>query len=361
MKAVCILGTRAEAVKFAPLIIELKKRRDPGCVVVLTGQHGRAAERVLASYGVRAHYDLESDGSRGLGLTAARIISRLTPVLMSESPSCALVQGDTVSALAGAVAAFFLGIPVFHVEAGLRTGDPRAPFPEEAARAMIARVASLNFAPDRIAAENLCTENVPGEIHTVGNTVADALALDWNYGPPPFFRGRPAVIVTSHRRENIGEPLINICDAVAQLSASHPEYEYIFPVHPNPAVSSIVGERLSRVPGVRVIPALGVREMHSLLLRSHLIMTDSGGLCEEGAIAGVPVIVLRSRTERVSLEQSGKLLVSGVERAGIISAFERLCDPALYMKMKCARDPVCECGASARIVGIMSEYLHKVN
>lgn len=364
MKVFCVIGTRPEAIKLAPLVIEFKKKGIK-CIVSLTGQHGREAERALSAYGVRAHYDLGPGGAVGTGGLIAGILARLTPIIGNEEPEAVIVQGDTSSALAGAMAAFLLKIPVAHVEAGLRTGDIYSPYPEEANRAMIARIAKWNFAPDAIAAGNLKREDVPGGIYVTGNTVADALAIstgaDRASGIPELREGAPAgrrVIVTSHRRENLGEPLIRICRAVAELARAHPDMEFIFPVHPNPKAAETVGSELGKVPGVRVVRPLGVRDMHRLIGGAYLVMTDSGGLCEESAICRVPVIVLRSVTERESLLRNGKLMLAGTETGGIVACFERLIsDAGLYMKMKYAFDPICERGASLKICNLIVSNL----
>jgi len=363
MVAFFVIGTRPEAIKLAPVILGMEKRKGARSVICVTGQHG-SADAHLSAFGIRADYDLESgknaEREGRLNSLLSEVIARISPIMAFEKPDAVIVQGDTTSALGGALAAFDLRIPIAHVEAGLRTGDISAPYPEEANRAMIARIASLNFAPDGIAAASLAGERVPGEIHTTGNTVADALELSLKRDPPPASHlpadlgsGR-AVVVTAHRRENIGKPLERICRALVRLSSLYPDIKFVFPAHPNPAVSRAVRELLRGRAGIFVTEPLCLYDINRLTRSAFMVMTDSGGLSEEAAVFGVPAVILREKTERTSLVRSGKAVCAGTHEDGIVRAFSRIADsPALYRRMKRAFDPICVRGASHRIVDIL--------
>lgn len=294
-KAILVIGTRPEAVKLAPLVPALR-RVGWRPAVVLTGQHGEIIRPFLRAFGLRPVAALDV-GRRAVGpnRVLAAALEGLEDVLRREQPACVLVQGDTTSALAGALTGFHLGIPVAHVEAGLRTGDLRAPFPEEANRRLIAQVASFHFAPTAGAARNLRREGVPpSAIHVVGNTVVDALrTILGRARPRPAGDGR--ILVTMHRRESWDGDLARVAEALSRLADAG--RKIVFPVHPAPAVRA-AASRLAGHPRVRLLPPLPYRRFLGEMLRADLVLTDSGGVQEEAATLGIPYLVLRRATER---------------------------------------------------------------
>jgi len=354
-----VLGTRPEAIKLAPVILRL--RHSPGSlrpVIVLTGQHPELAAAALADFGLSPDHDLKlSLSGKQLAEATAACLQGLSPVLDRLRPAWVVVQGDTTSALAGAMAGFYQRIPVAHVEAGLRTESLAAPFPEEANRRLIARVAQLHFAPTIDAKANLLSEGVdPATIHVTGNTVVDAVHLlrDRIASAPS---GRTAgdttklVLVTAHRRENHGRPLERICRAVRRLAAMRNDLSFVFVTHPNPAASRPAEKLLLGCERIRLTPPLSYVAMLRLVADSWLVLTDSGGLQEEAPSLGRPVLVLRDHTERTEGIAAGVARLVGADPHRIIRETIRLADsPGEYRTMASARNPYGD-GHAALLIG----------
>jgi len=338
-KAMVIFGTRPEAVKLCPLVLYLREHRTfPGVRVCVTAQHRGLLDGVLATFGIVPDYDLDvmAEGQTLAGITA-RILSRLDPILAAERPDLIYVQGDTTSTLAGALGAFYRRIPVAHVEAGLRTGDPASPFPEEMNRVLVGRMAALHFAPTLRAAANLHLEGVPGRaVHVTGNTGIDALLWVYSrlvserldgYAGPAGRSGKRLVLVTAHRRENFGAGLDGICEALRRIGARG-DCEVVYPVHPNPQVRGQVSRRLAGARGIHLIEPLEYVPFVDLLRRAELVLTDSGGIQEEAPALGKPVVVLRETTERQEAVETGTAVLAGTDPGAIVRATARLLDSA---------------------------------
>jgi UDP-N-acetylglucosamine 2-epimerase (non-hydrolysing) len=326
-------GTRPEAIKLAPVVLALRGRDGVRCRVCATGQHPDLFARALAIFGLRADAQLDTlRPGQPLSLLLARMLEGLDAWLDAEKPHLVVVQGDTTSTLAGAMAAFHRRIPVAHVEAGLRTGDLAAPWPEEANRLQVARLARLHFAPTAAARENLRREGVaPEAIHVTGNTAIDALLwVRERAAPPPEADAAPTVVFTAHRRENFGAPLAAVCEAVADLASRFPGVRFVATVHPNPAAASTIREILGRpddprlsAGNVRLVDPPDYPEFVALLDHSRLVLTDSGGIQEEAPSLGVPVLVLRRATERLEAVEAGIARLVGTDRARIVAEASR--------------------------------------
>lgn len=348
-KIIAVFGTRPEAVKMCPLILELKKRECFEVKVCLTGQHREMLDSVIEAFGIKADYNL-SVMSKGQTLsdTTTKIIDGITPIFQNENPDLVLVHGDTSSAFAASLAAFYMKIPVGHVEAGLRTYDISSPYPEEFNRRAISMTSSFDFAPTEAARENLIKEGkAPDRVFVTGNTVVDAL----NFTAREVQTEEKLVLLTAHRRESIGDGMHNIFSAVRSIARKHPDFKIVYPVHPNPAVRKIAEEILGVEENIDLCDPLDLKEFHSLLARSYLVMTDSGGVQEEAAALGKPCLVLRDKTER---REGGSLLLVGTNEKEILSAFERLVDDKeFYDSIKNAPNPFGDGKASERIADIL--------
>ncbi|MEU7227153.1 non-hydrolyzing UDP-N-acetylglucosamine 2-epimerase [Streptomyces chrestomyceticus] len=336
-----VVGTRPEAVKLAPVVRELQRTRWAEPAVLTTGQHGTVVRNTLACFGLRPEVEIELDPPAGTGgTTGAGPVAELTAGLLSSLGSrlratdvhAVLVQGDTSSALAGAMAAFFAKIPVVHVEAGLRSGDARSPFPEEAHRRMIAELSALHLAPTRAARRNLRAQGVAADrIVVTGNTVIDAVvAASRNPCHRTFPELReieqdsaPLVVVTAHRRENWGEPIRRVGRAVAVLSRQYPDVTFVVAAHMNPSVRTAIEESLRDRPNVRLPGPVPYDAFARLLSRSVLAITDSGGIQEEAAAFGLPVLVTRDNTERTEGIDSGLARLVGTDETEIVAATEK--------------------------------------
>ncbi len=348
-KIIAVFGTRPEAVKMCPLIFELKKRECFEVKVCLTGQHREMLDSVTEVFGVNADYDL-SVMAKGQTLSdmTTKIIDGITPIFQNEKPDIVLVHGDTASAFAASLAAFYMKIPVGHVEAGLRTYDISSPYPEEFNRRAISMMSSFDFAPTDAARENLIKEGKPDDrVFVTGNTVVDAL----NFTAREVRTEKKLVLLTAHRRENIGEPMRDIFSAVRSIARKYPDMKIVYPVHPNPSVRNIAEKILGAVENIDLCEPLGLKDFHSLLARSFVVMTDSGGVQEEAAALGKPCLVLRDKTERT---EGGSLLLVGTNENEIISAFERLVDDKVfYESIKHTPNPFGDGKASERIADIL--------
>lgn len=348
-KIIAVFGTRPEAVKMCPLILELKKRECFEVKVCLTGQHREMLDSVIEVFGIKADYNL-SVMSKGQTLsdTTTKIIDGITPIFQNENPDLVLVHGDTSSAFAASLAAFYMKIPVGHIEAGLRTYDISSPYPEEFNRRAISMMSSFDFAPTEAARENLIKEGkAPDRVFVTGNTVVDAL----NFTAREVQTEEKLLLLTAHRRESIGEGMHNIFSAVRSIARKYPDFEIVYPVHPNPAVRKIAEEILGGEENIELCEPLDLKKFHSLLARSYLVMTDSGGVQEEAAALGKPCLVLRDKTER---REGGSLLLVGTNEDEILSAFERLVDDKkFYDSIKNAPNPFGDGKASERIADIL--------
>jgi len=360
MTVLVILGTRPEAIKLAPVVQELRRRQGIRVVVVATGQHQVLARQALGVFGLKPDVALEAArAGSSLAASGASILSAVDGVLGTHQADVVVVQGDTTSALMGGLAAFHRGVPVAHVEAGLRTGSMTSPFPEEMNRRLLSHLASIHFAPTIRAAEALVAEGVSVEtVCVTGNTVVDALreirlSAEYRKGKLPITL-KPQerlLLVTVHRRENFGAPLDGICTAVATIAERHGDVQIVIPVHPNPVVRRTINARLGSTAGVSLVEPLDYPSFISLLEASWLVLTDSGGVQEEAPVLGVPVVVLRSNTERQEALDEGVAWLVGTDPEGIVRAVTGLlADPSAYAEAAHEVSPFGDGHAAARVV-----------
>ena len=349
IKVMSIFGTRPEAIKMCPLVKELESHEKIESIVCLTGQHREMLRQVIDIFGIHVKYNLDIMQPRQtLTTITTSILEKLEPILQEEHPDIVLVHGDTSTSFAAALASFYQQIPVGHVEAGLRTYDKYSPFPEELNRSLTGRIAELHFAPTEQNRQNLEKENIRENVYVTGNTVIDAFRTTVRSGDryknevvrDLELSGKRCVLMTAHRRENLGKPLENICRAVKRLVEEFQDIEVIYPVHMNPAVRDTAVNILGDLNRVHLIHPLDVEDMHNLMARSYLVMTDSGGLQEEAPSCGVPVVVLRTETERPEAVDSGTVMVAGVEEDAVYLAVKTLLtDSEKYNKMAKAVNP----------------------
>ncbi len=363
MKVLSVVGTRPEAVKMAPVILRLQATPGVESVVCVTAQHREMLDQVFSLFGILPEIDLNlmRPGQTLAGISAG-IFTHLDPVLDEVRPDWVLAQGDTTTVMATALLSYYRRIPFGHVEAGLRTGDKWQPFPEEINRRIAGVVADLHFAPTRWARQNLLRENVPAEnILVTGNPVIDALQwvaerpFDWDSSPLAALpAGKRLILVTAHRRENFGQPLVDICAALKVLAARG-DVHLVYPVHLNPNVWQPVHTLLEGVPNITLLPPLDYLPLVHLLKRSTLVLTDSGGLQEEAPGLGVPVLVLRQVTERPEGVRAGTVKLVGTQTARIVSEASRLLDdPEAHAAMAQAVNPYGDGRAAGRIVAALT-------
>jgi len=363
-----VFGTRPEAIKMAPVVRALASSRALRPVVCVTEQHREMLNQVLGFFGLEPDVRLGvMQPGQSPSQVAARILERLPSVLRDVGPAAVLVQGDTTTTLAAALAAFHEGIPVGHVEAGLRTYRLDAPFPEEMNRQVVTRLTRWHFPPTAWAAGNLEREGVrSADIHVVGNPVIDA--LEWAVGHLGAHRdsvlpglgtgGRKLILVTAHRRESFGEPFRALCTALREIVERNPEVDLVYPVHLNPSVQEPVRAVLEDLDRVHLIPPLAYWELVDMLRRCHLVVTDSGGIQEEAPTLGKPVVVLRETTERPEGVKAGTAVLVGTGTAGIVGTVEGLLkDPEAYGRMATAHNPYGDGRTSERIVGVLEGAL----
>ena len=359
VKVMVVFGTRPEAIKMAPLVLELKNREQVECIVCTTGQHRQMLDPIIEIFGLDVDYDLNiMEPDQTLSMITSKTITGMEPVLEKTKPDMVLVHGDTSTAFAAALAAFYRKIPVGHVEAGLRTGNRYSPYPEEMNRRLISEIAEMHFSPTKSNAENLRRESVTGDIFITGNTVIDALHTTVSKSfrfysdcllDIDFDRER-VLLVTAHRRENYGRPLENIMNALRDLAYAYPDIRIVYPVHMSPVVRDTAERILGNVPRVSLIEPLNVDEMHNLMDRCHLVLTDSGGLQEEAPALGKPVLVVRRETERPEAVEAGTVKVCGVERETIFRMASELLDSEeAYSQMANAVNPYGDGKACRRI------------
>ncbi len=366
-RVVVVLGTRPEAIKLLPVIRALERSEQLAPIVVTTGQHPELAREVLALGGVRADHELDvMRAGASLDELTARLLGGLGPVLEPLAGEVAglLVQGDTTTALVGALSAFYHGIPVGHVEAGLRTDDPVDPFPEEMNRRLVSRLASLHFAATPRARANLLAEGIrSARVLVTGNTVIDALqwaatlAVPWRDHALDDLDTDPrrVMVVTAHRRESWGEGIAHIADAVARVARDHADVRVVWSLHPNPAVRAEVVPRVEELANVTLTEPLEYAEFARLLGRAWLVCTDSGGVQEEAPALGVPVLVTRETTERPEAVEAGVARLVGTDPARIVAEATRLLDdPAAHAAMATVANPFGDGHAAARIVAALA-------
>jgi len=354
-----IFGTRPEAIKMAPLVIELSNRKEINSLCCVTAQHREMLDSVLEIFKIKPDYDLNiMTPKQTLATITTKALSGLDALFTDIKPDLVLVHGDTSTAFVSALAAFYHKIPVGHVEAGLRSFDKYSPFPEEINRKLIGSIAELNFCPTKNNAENLRRENLNEGIFITGNTVIDALKYtvsdSYKFHNEDIskidFDSYRTILMTAHRRENYGEPMRNIMLAVRDIVESHPDVQVIYPVHMSPVVRETVYEILGNVPRVHLLDPIDVDDMHNLMDRAYFILTDSGGLQEEAPSLGKPVLVMRCETERPEAVSAGTVKIAGVEREVIRDmACELLDSDEAYAKMAHAVNPYGDGNASKRI------------
>lgn len=367
IRILSVFGTRPEAIKMAPLLKEMGKNPHIESLVCVTAQHREMLDQMLEVFGIKPHFDLNVMKERQtLVDVTVSALTKLHDLLGEVKPDLVLVQGDTTTTFVGALAAFYNRIPVGHVEAGLRTHNRYSPFPEEINRRLTSVLASLHFAPTRLSKENLLREGIRSGIYVTGNTVVDVLkyTVSENYVfHNDFlknfdFSGKRVILVTAHRRENIGTPLRNICNALKRIATEYEDVHVIFPVHMNPAVREIVFPLLAGTERVHLLDPIDVFDTHNLMAKCYMILTDSGGIQEEAPGLGKPVLVLRENTERPEAVMAGTAKIVGVEEERIYEEAKKLLeDESEYQRMAHARNPFGDGRASERIVkAILHEF-----
>jgi len=370
------MGTRPEGIKMAPVVAALRGSADLACRVVATGQHREMFQQVAEQFGFAVDVDLAvMQPNQTLGALTARLMEQIDGWLENDRPDMALVQGDTTTVLVAALACFYRRIPVGHVEAGLRSGNIWSPFPEEVNRRLASPLVSLHFAPTESARAALLREGVSAaSIEVTGNTVVDALVRERAQQEKPAVRAEidaslsallgpgwarsPMVLVTGHRRENFGEGIRQICEAITLLSRRYPDHRFVYPVHLNPEVKGHVDQLLGGLANVQLIAPQGYRNFVALMAHARVILTDSGGVQEEAPSLGKPVLVMRDTTERPEGVEAGTAVLTGPHAARIVEHASRLLDDeAAYQAMANAVNPYGDGRASERIVRRVRQYL----
>lgn len=360
-KVLVVFGTRPEAIKMCPLVKELKSRKNVSTTVCVTGQHRQMLDAVLRAFDVVPEYDLSiMKEKQTLFDITTNILNSIKDVLEKEKPDVVLVHGDTSTTFVTALAAFYLQIPVGHVEAGLRTYNIFSPYPEEFNRQAVSIISNYNFAPTLLSKENLLREGKKEEtIFVTGNTAIDALKTtvreDYTHPELEWAKGSRLITITAHRRENLGEPMHQMFRAIKRIIDEHPDVKAVYPIHMNPVVRKAAEEELGGCERIHIIEPLDVLDFHNFLARSHMIITDSGGIQEEAPSLGKPVLVMRDTTERPEGIKAGTLKLVGTEEETIYNAFKLLLeDEAEYEKMSHASNPYGDGFASARIADILT-------
>ncbi len=356
IKVLSVFGTRPETIKMAPLVKELERREEIESIVCVTGQHRQMLDQVLRAFDIHPDYDLNimKPGQTLAGITEA-ILQKMEGVLEATAPDIVLVHGDTTTAFATALSAFYHKIPVGHVEAGLRTYNKYSPYPEEVNRQFISLVADMNFAPTQQSRQHLLDEGKdPDTVFVTGNTAIDALQLtvrpDYEDEIIRWAQGSRLIVLTAHRRENLGDPMRGMFRAIRGICEKYQDVKVVYPVHLNPVVVEAANEVFGNMDSVRLIQPLEVMEFHNLLARSYMILTDSGGIQEEAPSLHKPVIVLRDTTERLEGVQAGTLRLAGTKEDDIYRMIDTLlCDPKQYDAMCKAENPYGDGQASVRI------------
>ncbi|MBN2851419.1 MAG: UDP-N-acetylglucosamine 2-epimerase (non-hydrolyzing) [Clostridia bacterium] len=370
IKIITVFGTRPDAVKMAPLVKALSNDDSIESVVCVTGQHREMLDQVLNVFDIKPDYDLKiMKKSQTLEYITSSIMKKFGQVLETEKPDFVLVHGDTATCLISSLTAFYQQIPVGHVEAGLRSYDIYSPFPEEMNRKLVGSLATLHFSPTVNNRNNLLHEGIKEEnIFITGNTVIDALhttvTTDYHFECDELnkidYVGKRVIAMTAHRRENLGKPLENICEAVSVLSEKYDDILFVYPVHLNPAVMDTVYPRLSNHKNILLTSPVNVRDLHNLMKRSYLVLTDSGGLQEEAPSLGKPVLVMRKETERPEAVEAGTVKLTGTETDDIIRDTSLLLDSKEeYDKMANAVNPYGDGHASEKIIEGIKSYFNR--
>jgi len=356
-KVMLVFGTRPEAIKMCPLVLEMRRHPDIQPIVCVTGQHRQMLDQVLEAFGVTPDYDLAvMKEKQTLFDITANILLNIRTVLEEVKPDVVLVHGDTSTTFVTALACFYLQIPVGHVEAGLRTHNIYSPFPEEFNRQAVSIVAKYNFAPTEMSKQNLLKEGrAPESIVVTGNTAIDALRTtvreDYTHPALDWADDSRLILITAHRRENLGEPMHQMFRAIRRIVDEHPDVKALYPIHMNPLVREAAAVELGGCDRIRIIEPLDVLDFHNIMARSYLILTDSGGIQEEAPSLGKPVLVMRDTTERPEGIAAGTLRLVGTEESVIYESFnELLTDRTVYERMSHASNPYGDGHASERIV-----------
>lgn len=367
IKVMSIFGTRPEAIKMAPLVKELERRKEIESIVCVTAQHREMLDQVLNTFDIKPDYDLNiMKQGQSLADVTTRALVGLEEVIKKVKPDIVLVHGDTTTTFAGALAAFYNQVAIGHVEAGLRTYDKYSPYPEEMNRQMVDRLSDMYFAPTEISKDNLLKENIDeSKIYITGNTAIDAMSttVDENYTHPELDwinAGERMILLTAHRRENLGEPMRHIFRAIKRVVDEFSDVKVIYPIHMNPRVREVAKEVFGDADRVKLIEPLEVFDFHNFQNKSYIILTDSGGIQEEAPSLGKPVLVLRDTTERPEGIKAGTLKLVGTDEDVIYEETKKLLlDKKEYEKMSKASNPYGDGHASERIVDAIIEYFNK--
>ena len=361
-KIMLVFGTRPEAIKMCPLVNELKSRKEVSTIVCVTGQHRQMLDMVLKAFEVVPDYDLSiMKEKQTLFDVTTNILEHIREILILEKPDVVLVHGDTSTTFVTALACFYLQIPVGHVEAGLRTYNIYSPYPEEFNRQAVGIISQYNFAPTNLAKRNLLNEGKnPESIYVTGNTAIDALKTTvrkgYMHSELEWARGSRLIMITAHRRENLGKPMENMFRAIRRVMDEHPDTKAIYPIHMNPVVRETANLILGDDDRIHIIEPLDVLDFHNFLARSYLILTDSGGIQEEAPSLGIPVLVMRDTTERPEGIKAGTLKLVGTEEETIYQEFSRLLsDAEAYELMSYASNPYGDGHACERIANILED------
>lgn len=361
-KIMLVFGTRPEAIKMCPLVNELKNRKSIKTVVCVTGQHRQMLDQVLEAFSVTPDYDLSiMKAGQTLFDITTNILNRIKGVLEDEKPDVVLVHGDTSTTFVTALACFYLQIPVGHVEAGLRTYNIYSPFPEEFNRQAVSIISKYNFAPTKLSYDNLIKEGKsPDSIFITGNTAIDALKTtvrdDYTHPELEWAKDSRLILITAHRRENLGEPMHNMFRAIRRVMDEHPDVKALYPIHMNPIVRKAAAEELGDCDRIHIIEPLEVLDCHNIMARSYMILTDSGGIQEEAPSLGKPVLVMRDTTERPEGIAAGTLKLVGTDETTIYDNFKLLLeDITAYEKMSNASNPYGDGLACKRIADILEK------
>ncbi|KAF0370177.1 non-hydrolyzing UDP-N-acetylglucosamine 2-epimerase [Pediococcus acidilactici] len=365
-KVLVIFGTRPEAIKMAPVIKELEQRANTfETVVVTTGQHKEMLVPILETFKIKPNYDLDiMKKSQTLGDITISILKKLDPIIKNEKPDVVLVHGDTTTTFAAGLAAFYNQVKIGHVEAGLRTWDLSSPFPEEMNRQSVDVLSDFYFAPTLLSKRNLEKENHSTDnIYVTGNTAIDALKYTvsdnfTNNVINKLDKNKKTILITMHRRENIGKPMENVFKAVNSILDEHNDLQFVFPVHKNPAVRNIVDKYLKGNSRVHLVEPMDVIDFHNVIKKCYLVMTDSGGVQEEAPSLHTPVLVLRTETERPEGVQAGTLKIVGTDEENVKREVESLLNnEEEYTRMSNAKNPYGDGNASVRIADVLEEHL----
>ena len=364
IKVMTIFGTRPEAIKMAPLIKELEERKEIESVVCVTAQHREMLDQVLTIFDIKPDYDLNiMKQGQTLSEITSRVLLGLEEVIKKENPNIILVHGDTTTTFAGALAAFYNGVDIGHVEAGLRTWDKYSPFPEEMNRQMVDRMTDMYFAPTSVSKNNLISEGIVDEkIYVTGNTAIDAMSTtvkkDYNNPILDWVGDNRMLLLTAHRRENLGEPMRHIFRAIKRIVDEYDDVRVVYPIHKNPKVREVAREVFGDMNKIKLIEPLEVIDFHNFQNKSYIILSDSGGIQEEAPSLGKPVLVLRNTTERPEGISAGTLKLVGTDEETIYRETKKLLDNKFeYEKMSKASNPYGDGRASVRIVdAIIDKY-----